>query len=60
MSAAIYIQNKSTQGEILELLALDGIHVMATLKPGQFVEVKAKPGTNITPFITRQFVQEKN
>jgi hypothetical protein len=58
MTASIYIQNKSTQGEVLELLALDGIHIMATLTPGQYVEVKAKDGTAITPFITRQQVKK--
>lgn len=50
----MYIQNKSEGGEILELLALDGVHVMATLTQGQFVEVKSKPGTALTPFIVRQ------
>lgn len=50
----LYIQNKS-DSDIMELLALDGVHVMATLQPGQFVEVKSKPGTSVTPFIVRQF-----
>ncbi len=49
----LYIQNKS-DSDIMELIALDGIHVMATLSPGQYVEVKSKPGTIITPFIVRQ------
>lgn len=51
---SMYIQNKSDSGEVLELIALDGIHVMATLTAGQFVEVKSKPGTALTPFICRQ------
>lgn len=54
----LYIQNKS-DSDIMELIALDGIHVMATLTPGQFVEVKSKPGTAVTPFIVRQKEPQK-
>lgn len=50
----MYIQNKSEHGEVLELIGLDGIHVLATLTAGQFVEVNSKPGTALTPFICRQ------
>lgn len=57
MSGTIYIQNRSNSGEVLQLLNLDGIHVMATLQPGQFVEVKAKEGTALTPFIVKQEVK---
>ena len=50
---SIYIQNKSNN-DIIELIGLDGIRILATLTPGQFVEVKSKPGTALTPFIVRQ------
>lgn len=50
----MYIQNKSEDGSVLELMALDGIHILATLTQGQFAEVNSKPGTALTPFIVRQ------
>lgn len=49
----VYIQNKS-QTETIQLIALDGVTIFATLAPSQFVNIKPKPGTKITPFIIRE------
>ncbi len=54
----VSIQNKSPR-ETIQLLNLDGVNVFATLAPGQFVEINAKDGKMITPFIVKEVKPEQ-
>ncbi len=49
----LYIQNKSDK-EFFQLLNLDNVGVLATLAPGQYVELKSNEGKMVTPFIVRE------